>query len=67
MARRTLTTYLGRLHKLSNNPRKISDGSFTMLCESLLRKDGDGKGDIEMLRANPIVVWMVPSELPEER
>ena len=67
MARRTLTTYLGKLHKLSNNPRTISDGSFTMLMESLLRKDGEGKGDIEMLRANPIVVWMVPPELPEER
>ena len=67
MSRRILTTYLGKLHKLSNNPRQISDGAFTMLMESLLRKDGGGKGDIEMLRANPIVVWMVPSELPEER
>ena len=67
MARRILSTYLGKLHKLSNNPRTISDGSFTMLMESLLRKDGEGKGDIEMLRANPIVVWMVPSELPSER
>lgn len=67
MARRTLTTYLGKLHKLSNNPRTISDGSFTMLMESLLRKDEGGKGDIEMLRANPIVVWMVPSELPDGR
>ena len=67
MSRRILSTYLGKLHKLSNNPRTISDGSFTMLMESLLRKDGEGKGDIEMLRANPIVVWMVPSELPAER
>jgi len=67
MARRTLSTYLGKLHKLSNNPRTITDGSFTMLMESLLRKDGGGKGDIEMLRANPIVVWMVPSVLPEGR
>lgn len=67
MARRTLTTYLGKLHKLSNNPRTISDGAFTMLCESLLRKDGKGNADVEMLRANPIVVWMVPSELPEGR
>ena len=67
MSRRILTTYLGKLHKLSNNPRTMSDGSFTMLMESLLRKDGEGKGDIEMLRANPIVVWMVPSELPSER
>ena len=67
MARRILSTYLGKLHKLSNNPRVISDGAFTMLMESMLRKDGEGKGDIEMLRANPIVVWMVPSELPEGR
>lgn len=67
MARRILSTYLGKLHKLSNNPRMISDGSFTMLMESLLRKDEGGKGDIEMLRANPIVVWMVPSELPADR
>lgn len=67
MAKRTLTTYLGKLHKLGNNPRMITDGAFTMLCESLLRKDEKGNGDIEMLRANPIVVWMVPSELPEGR
>ena len=67
MAKRTLTTYLGKLHKLSNNPREISDGAFTKLCESLLRKDADGKGDIEMLRANPLVVWMVPTELPAGR
>ena len=67
MARRILATYLGKRHKLSNNPRTISDGSFTMLMESLLRKDGGGKGDIEMLRAHPIVVWMVPHELPEDR
>lgn len=67
MARRTLTTYLGKLHKLSNNPRTMTDGAFTMLMESLLRKDEGGKGDIEMLRANPIVVWMVPTALPEGR
>lgn len=67
MGKRVLTTYLGKLHKLSNNPREISDGSFTMLCESLLRKDAEGNGDIEMLRANPLVVWMVPEELPGGR
>lgn len=67
MAKRTLTTYLGKVHKLSNNPREISNGAFTMLCESLLRKDAEGNGDIEMLRANPLVVWMVPMELPEGR
>lgn len=67
MARRILDTYIGKLHKLSNNPRTIADGSFTMLMESLLRKDECGKGDIEMLRANPLVVWMVPQELPEGR
>ena len=67
MARRILDTYIGKLHKLSNNPRTIADGSFTMLMESLLRKDECGKGDIEMLRANPLVVWMVPQELPKGR
>jgi hypothetical protein len=35
--------------------------------ESLMRKDEAGNGDIEMLRANPITVWMVPSELPRDR
>lgn len=67
MASKILTTYLGKVYKLSNNPREISDGAFTMLCESLLRKDGDGNGDIEMLRANPLTVWRVPEELPGER
>lgn len=67
MARRTLTTFMGRVHKLSNNPRFISDGAFTSLCESLMRKDSKGNGDIEMLRANPLVIWQVPSELPEGR
>ena len=67
MARRTLTTYLGKLHKLSQNPRSITDGSFTLLMESLMRKDVAGNSDIEMLRANPITVWMVPMELPKER
>ena len=67
MASKTLTTYIGKVHKLSNNPREISDGAFNMLCESLLRKDAAGNADIEMLRANPLVVWMVPAELPEGR
>lgn len=60
-------TYLGKVNKLSNNPRTISNGAFTMLCESLLRKDQEGNGDIEMLRANPLVVWLVPDNLPSER
>lgn len=67
MASKILTTYLGKVHKLSNNPREISDGAFTMLCESLLRKDKDGNDDIEMLRANPLTIWKVPEELPEGR
>lgn len=57
-----LETYLGKAYRLSNNPREISDGSFTKLCESLLRKDAAGKGDVEMLRANPLTVWRVPDE-----
>lgn len=67
MAKRILKTYLGNVHKLSNNPREISDGAFTKLCESLLRKDEEGRGDIEMLRANPLTIWMVPQEMPEGR
>ena len=67
MAKRILTTYLGKVHKLSNNPREISDGAFTMLCESLMRKDSEGNDDIELLAANRLVVWLVPNELPEGR
>ena len=67
MAKRILTTYLGKVHKLSNNPREITDGAFTKLVESLMRKDSEGNDDIELLMANRLVVWMVPSELPEER
>jgi len=67
MAKRQLNTFLGKLHKLSNNPREISDGAFTSLCESLMRKDSEGNSDIELLGANRIVVWMVPESLPEER
>lgn len=67
MAKRILSTYLGRVYKLANNPREISDGAFTRLVESLMRKDESGKGDIEMLRANPLVVWRVPDELGEGR
>ena len=66
MASKILTTYLGKVHKLSNNPRTITDGAFTKLCESLLRKDTEGNGDIELLGLNNLVVWMVPGELPEE-
>ena len=67
MAKRILETEIGKVYKLSNNPRVIGDGVFTRLCESLMRKDGEGHGDIEMLRANPLVVWSVPQELPGER
>ena len=67
MAKRQLNTFLGKLHKLSNNPREISDGAFTSLCESLMRKDSEGNGDIELLKGNKIVVWMVPAELPSDR
>lgn len=67
MSKRILSSYLGKVYKLGNNPRVISDGSFTMLMESLLRRDEQGKGDVEMLRANPIVIWKVPHELPSDR
>lgn len=67
MAKRILETEIGKVYKLSNNPRVIGDGAFTKLCESLMRKDGTGHGDIEMLRANPLVVWCVPQELPGGR
>ena len=67
MSKRILNTYMGRAYKLSNNPRQISDGSFTMLVESLMRKDEEGNEDIELLRANPITLWQVPMELPAGR
>ena len=67
MGSKILTTYLGKVHKLSNNPREISDGAFTKLCESLLRKDEQGNPDIELLSANRLVLWRVPDELPEDR
>ena len=67
MGSKILTTYLGKVHKLSNNPREISDGAFTKLCESLLRKDEEGNPDIELLSANRLVLWRVPDELPEDR
>lgn len=67
MSKRILTTYLGKLYKLSGNPREISDGSFTLLLESLMRKDEEGHGDIEMLRANPLTVWKVPDKVEEGR
>lgn len=67
MARRVLDTWMGKLKKLRNNPRTMSDGCFTKLMESLLRKDETGKGDVEMLRANPLVVWLVPEKLPAGR
>ena len=67
MSRRILTTYLGKLHKLSNNPRTISDGAFTMLCESMLGQDENGNKNVELLGLNNIIVWMVPSELPKGR
>lgn len=66
MASKVLTTYLGKVHKLSNNPRMISDGAFTMLVESLMRKDQEGNGDIELLGLNNLIVWLVPTDLPEE-
>ena len=67
MAKKILTTYLGKVHKLSNNPREITDGAFTKLVESLMRKDSEGNDDIELLMANRLVVWMVPTELPGDR
>lgn len=68
MAKKVLETYLGRVYKLAHNPRQMSDGAFTKLVESLMRKDGDEQhGDIEFLGAKRIVVWLVPNHLPEGR
>ena len=65
MAKKVLETYLGRVYKLAHNPRQMSDGAFTKLVESLMRKDGDEQhGDIEFLGAKRIVVWLVPNHLP---
>lgn len=62
-----LDTKVGKVYKLSNNPREMSDGAFTKLCESLMRKDADGNEDIQLLQANRLVVWRVPEVLPEGR
>lgn len=63
MARnKTLECYLGKVHKLSNNPRKMSDGAYTKLIESLERGN-----DIEFLAAKRLVVWEVPIDLSDSR
>ena len=53
-----LNSKYGKIHKLSNNPRRISDGQFTKLCESL----GYEK-DIDFLNLRGIVVWPVPEDM----
>lgn len=56
-----LNSMYGKVHRLANNPRQISDGAYTLLVESLSRGN-----DIEFLMAKRLVVWKVPDELPSE-
>lgn len=55
-----LNSKYGKVHKLKNNPRKISDGQFTKLCESLSFEQ-----DIDFLDLRGIVVWYVPDDIQE--
>lgn len=53
-----LESRLGKIHKFKNNPRKMDDGSFTRLTESLDRRK-------KFLEVRNIVVWEVPKDLKE--
>ena len=55
-----LDSRYGKIHRLTNNPRTISDGSYTRLCESLNRGN-----DIDFLMVRGLVVWKVPSDLTQ--
>ena len=64
---KVLDTFIGKVHKLSHNPNKMSDGKYTKLMESLLREDEEGHKDIEFLRCKGFTVWLVPAELPDDQ
>ena len=58
MALKLLNSKYGKIHRFTNNPRFISDGSFTTLVESLQR-------DTKFLQARGIVVWEVPENIKD--
>lgn len=49
----------GTINLLKSNPRKITEGSFRRLRESL-------ENDVYMLEARGIVLWRVPDYIPED-
>ena len=53
-----LDSRLGKIHKFKNNPRKMDDGSFTRLTESLDKRK-------KFLSVRSIVVWEVPKDLTQ--
>lgn len=55
-----LDSRYGKIHRLTNNPRTISDGAYTQLCESLNRGN-----DIDFLMVRGLVVWKVPEDLTQ--
>lgn len=58
MALKLLNSKYGKIHRFTNNPRFISDGSFTTLVESVQR-------DTKFLQARGIVVWQVPEDIKD--
>lgn len=63
---KVLETYMGKVHKLAHNPNKMTDGRYTKLVESLMRKDDEGHEDIEMMAVKRLTVWKVPDKLPDD-
>jgi len=57
-----LNSRFGKVHRLANNPRQISDGAYTLLVESLSHEN-----DIDFLMVKKLVVWKVPGELSDSR
>lgn len=58
MALKLLNSKYGKIHRFTNNPRFISDGSFTTLVESIER-------DTKFMQARGIVVWEVPENIKD--
>lgn len=53
-----LESRIGKIHKFKNNPRKMDDGSFTRLTESIDKRK-------KFLSVRNIVVWEVPRDLTQ--
>lgn len=60
MGETLLGSRYGKIHRLANNPRTISDNAFTTLVESLSRGD-----DADFMKVRGLVVWLVPKDLSE--